>query len=292
MSTLESDISSTAQHFQAIILSYVTSNNELTQTVASLTDPINKAYASSNPQTGALLQTLWTELFNTAQQTPLPSYTSGAGNTTNLTYITRVVDLVEALRQLASPPPPNTVSNADDLWPITDQTPLWSTLPGLGVTARDRFNIDPSSVSPSSFTNLCTFLALIFSRYSHDPPAGLDFTLYPLWTLRLSLESPQDPATLANLISATASWVAIPQSRAAIHRLCVEGKSWTPDPKTGAPAKSGPLWDQAGKERVDGYGLERWSFWKGRLDEVAVALEGEAGETARRAAENMAKEGS
>lgn len=268
------EVGSIAISYRDNIIAYVTSKADLQSTAQSLTAQTNEAFVSGNDNVGILVEVLWTEIFDAVERVPSSSYVSGRPDEHNATQLNKLVDIVDAVRQSPAPSAPAGHNTSNAIYPLDGKAQLWSSLPGSGVEARERWNVDPSSLpgntaATNSWTNLNSFIALLWSRSPVDQtPEPLDFALYAIWTLRQTLEEPQDQKTLCGLVPAAAAWVCIESSAKKIWQCCQQGRSWPPENKR-APAKTGPLWDEAGKEREDGFSRERWHFWKGRFVQIS-----------------------
>lgn len=259
--------------YRDTITAYTSSQADLDSAVRALTGPTNDVYTSSNDEIATLVEALWVEIFDAVERAPGSEYMSGASSEQNVGYLSRLVDLLDAIRQSPAPPEPAGPKTTKDKYPIGAESCLWNDLPGFGAEARARWNVDPSLPSTdqarNSWTNLNSFIALLWSRYQvNQTPQSFDFALYAIWTLRQTLEEVEDRKVLSGFVPAAAAWMCFDSSAEKIWQSCQQKRSWPPENKR-APAKTGPMWEQAGKEREDGFSRERWHFWKGRFVQIS-----------------------
>ncbi|KAJ9654992.1 hypothetical protein H2198_006037 [Neophaeococcomyces mojaviensis] len=270
---------------------YSLGQQDTTSTAKALVAPVNKAYASGESgDVSALLEILWAGILEAIRAAPDPSYKTGTAPEQNLAFLTQYVNLLDTIRQSPDPASPSSdklcasEGNGAQINDNNDNGGLWSGLEGFGMNAREDFNHSPASsskdaYSPEAWMNLNSFLALLTSKHTPPPPC-FDFFLYAIWCLRDALETSQNPETTNAIIPAAAAWIDVPGSGTMIYNST---RKWQPDAKTGAPARTGPLWEEGGTPREHGFSKERWLFWQQRFGQVGddKNLSQDARDTAR-----------
>jgi hypothetical protein len=127
-------------HASAALEAYLKSDAELQDTVPRFIQPIYDLYAEKLPNESQLadaLDALWTALLDIAQSTP---HNDPAQD--------RLVFFTKAVKSLSPPDRPT-----PEIWGLS----LWSDLPILGASVRERWNIGPSiQFSSSSSVEILT----------------------------------------------------------------------------------------------------------------------------------------
>jgi hypothetical protein len=136
-------------------------------------------------------------------------------------------------------------------------------LPVFGAQMREVWNDSPPDMPAASWANLNAFTAQL-------TVAGIDYSLYAIWALRLALEDDgtvyEAQAGLAQLLPAAVEWLRLAGPQLA--SLAARENSWA------YGDSPGPLCRQAGITE-GGFTTRRWDFWLTRLADIAAA----AGET-------------
>jgi len=120
-------------HASTALESYLKSDTELQDAVQRFIQPIYDLYAEKLPNESQLadaLDALWTALLDIAQSTPYDDPSQD-----------RLVSFIKTVKSL---PPPD--CSTPEIWGRS----LWSDLPVLGASLRERWNIGPSIQSSTS----------------------------------------------------------------------------------------------------------------------------------------------
>ncbi|KAI0899437.1 hypothetical protein F4806DRAFT_492427 [Annulohypoxylon nitens] len=146
-----------------------------------------------------------------------------------------------------------------------DEVDMWKGMESFGMATREAWNrcpINEPGTSAWDFTgtqwlNLSSFLARLFQK---RVAYWLNF---PLWELRDDLEEPLSPALLTIKMPIVREWL-----RHAALEIRQESllRALTDEPEGGRhgyPYRPGPLF-----EGEKGFTVERWNFWKHRLEEI------------------------
>lgn len=255
------------EDYASRIKSYLDGNSDVQETVKGIIKPIASQLSKSSEQDAPndQLYALWTSVLDAAQAIPKP-YDIGNSVTiseTTQTTLGKLRNLLDAIRAVPNLFPDQSKS-------VTEQI---AKLPDFGMTVRDRFN-PPQSGSSESWADLNAFLAVLWK--SCDPssdytkPEAYDYGLYSIWSLRDTLETEQGSEQLKVLLPAAAAWILI--SGEIISKT---QRKFPASPKTGAPARAGPLLTETLKQQsvdpkdIEGFSRVRWEFWKSSFEKIA-----------------------
>jgi hypothetical protein len=126
-------------------------------------------------------------------------------------------------------------------------------LPVFGAQMRETWNSAPPARSAQSWANLNAFAAQLTA-------VGIDFSIYAIWALREALE--EDGPEIEQVLPAAVQWLRhagpVLGSRAAECAADVLGRD-----------QPGRLGREAGLTG-HGFTIERWDFWRRRLDDLAA----------------------
>jgi hypothetical protein len=234
-------------HYENVVAACLAADTEdaLDEAVARFVTPVNTAFVrSADPQQAVetILWAAWTAVVRAAE--------AGAERTQ-----ARLVDLVTRIKVQDLPQRPDRRRDLR-VWDLR----VYADLPVFGAQMREEWDVSWFDASRrGAWVNLNAFAARLTA-------AGMDFSLYALWTLRDCLEGEETAGP--DLLAAAAHWFTLCgpllASRAA--------EGYAP-PQWGAAARVGRLCADHGITR-GGFGTERWEFWRARL--AALANESDA----------------
>lgn len=235
----------------AALESYLKSDTDLQDAVSGFIQPVYDLYTEKLPTESQLadaLDALWTALLN--------EVVSIAYNDTKQGCLATFVNEIKSL------PPPD--QPAPQIWSLK----LWSDLPILGATMRQRWNSGPgisfvsiiyrnadSKVDTENYSwlNLNAFAARLTASHV------LDLSLYAIWAMHDALETPLEDMKAEvrdQTLRAAALWIEFCGEH--LHGM---EKIWESDPRKGDVARGGPLYPGP-----KGFCKERWELWRERLD--------------------------
>jgi Protein of unknown function (DUF3632) len=141
-------------------------------------------------------------------------------------------------------------------------------LPVFGAQMREAWDIaDTPSDRRNTWTNLNGFAA-------RPTRAGIDFALYAIWTLRECLE---ESVPCPDKLPAVVQWFRY--SGPTLASFTLQRRSFR---ENGPAARVGPLCEENGIKEA-GFTIERWEYWRSRLEVLAAGAD-----TAARAAAHEA----
>ncbi|RMY45886.1 hypothetical protein D0863_15951 [Hortaea werneckii] len=134
---------------------------------------------------------------------------------------------------------------------------VWRDLPIFGWQMREAWNAAASDSSEAEskqhWINVNAWTARLVSAAHAREADKPDLSLYCIWTLRMALETEEQPSNVA--LSAAAAWLIY--AAPTIWEFCMQSKTFD-----GKVAKPGPRWKD---QEWRGFTRERWQAWMQRL---------------------------
>ncbi|EPQ57540.1 hypothetical protein GLOTRDRAFT_74409 [Gloeophyllum trabeum ATCC 11539] len=239
------------QELARTISAYLDGSCTLAQTVATVAEPIERAYAAGDgAAVEGLLWDLWYATIEAAQRTPHASPRQQA-----------LVDVVAGLKARAEPPEPADAARGG--WVFAERG-LWGAPKLLGAAMRETWNARPDErggagmggegMGAGEWANVNAFAARLSAG------GVCDFVLYAIWSVRDALEEERAEGAL---VPGAGVWF-----------LYAGRAIWESAEEYGRAGRGGVVW--TGKS---GFCKERWGLWKKRFGEVV--RDGGVGEEAR-----------
>ncbi|KAI7292879.1 hypothetical protein KC315_g19411, partial [Hortaea werneckii] len=134
---------------------------------------------------------------------------------------------------------------------------VWGDLPVFGWQMREAWNAAASDSSEEEskqqWININAWTARLVSAAHAREADKPDLSLYCIWTLRMALETEEQPSNVS--LSAAAVWLIY--AAPTIWEFCMQGKTFD-----GKVAKPGP---RSNDQEWRGFTRERWQTWMQRL---------------------------
>ncbi len=247
-------------YYDAVINQYLQSDipSALDEAVAQFVAPVNSAFEhpeSADVDVEGILWEAWERVIR------------AAGSAAEVT-LARLVDLMIAIKGQG-------ILTRDQ---GRQECVVWGgrvylDLPMFGAQMREMWDVIESEPG-EAWTNLNAFAAQLTA-------VGIDFSLYAIWTLRDALEEEAEDAIGRAELSATAHWFRY--CGPVLASLALKRLSFVKERSD--PARVGRLCRESGISQ-DGFTVERWEFWRSRLEVLAAGAGAEA-RTARVALDYM-----
>ncbi|KAI1460517.1 hypothetical protein F4805DRAFT_395435 [Annulohypoxylon moriforme] len=203
-----------------------------------------------------------------------------ASTQTKVTPETFAWEFGEEIVQIAAQIPPNNLAQAILVRAVAslyateekgkDDVHVWKNLGDFGMSMREAWNLSPDiepsedQFTGSQWINLNSFLARLF-RYQI-----VKWKNFPLWEFRSALETPlSDGGPSAGIrIRVVREWLSQAAPQLLQESLLNTFSDFPEGGNNGRPYRGGPLY--TGKSC---FSLERWCFWKRRLDEIRTDVD-------------------
>lgn len=225
-------------HYRALLSEYLqaTPADAVDQAVARFVAPLRSAFVDERAGESVIEGMLW------AAWEPVVLAARESSDSTQ----GRLVDLLTGVQGQGTLTR-DQGRQACTVWGLT----VFADLPCLGAQMREQW--DTGATEPEAWVNINAFAARLTA-------AGIDFSLYAIWTLCERLEETPTPGSAD--LRAAVPW--FQHCGDLLVRLALERRSF--DRGLG---RLGKLCTDRGMTQ-GGFTVERWEFWRGRLSELAA----------------------